>query len=191
MALPFFAGATKKKRDQMMVIDLGGRKTKAIHVQRRADGFALCRYALLDAPVSEKGLSVETVSEHLKAVSQALETKTKYVTLALGVDDALVRNLEMPRMQVEDTRQILKVNSKNFLQQDLANHVFDCWLTPVKRPPKKPGEVAKAPSETQKNKVLVTGAKQQLIDDLQAAIKNAGLVAEPRLSRFDWSGQCL
>jgi type IV pilus assembly protein PilM len=178
MALPFFASATKRKRDQMLAIDLGGRKTKAVHLQRRSDGFALCRYALLDAPVSEKGLSVNLVSEHLKAVCLALETKTKFVTLALGVDDALVRNLEMPRMQVEDTRQILRVNSRNFLQQDLADHVFDCWLMPVKRQPKKPGEAAKSPSETQKNKVLVTGAKQQLIDDLQTAIKNAGLVAD-------------
>ena len=162
----------------MLAIDLGGRTTKAVHLQRRGEGFALCRYALLDAPVHEKGLSVEALTEHLKAVSQALEAKTKFVTLAVGVNEAFVRNLEMPRMQVEDTRQVLKVNSKNFLQEDLPNHVFDCWFMPVKRQPKKPGETAKPQADLQKNKVLVAGARQQVIDDFQAAIKNTGLIAD-------------
>jgi len=44
MALPFLNG-TAKKRDQVLSIDLGGRTTKAVHLQRKSDGFVLSRYA--------------------------------------------------------------------------------------------------------------------------------------------------
>jgi type IV pilus assembly protein PilM len=177
MALPFFNSVGRKKRDQILAIDLGGRTTKAVHLQRRGETFALCRYALLDAPIYEKNLSVESLSEHLKAIGQALEAKTKLTTLAIGVNDSFVRHVEMPRLSVNDTRQVLKINSKNYLQQDLPNHVFDCWLVPPRRLPN-PADAAKALVGPQKQKVLVTAAKKQLVDDFQAASRNAGLIAD-------------
>src|SRR5260221_2314024 len=117
MALPFFNSRTKK-RDQMLAIDLGGRTTKAVHLQRKGDAFALLRYVLLDAPIYEKTLSVDLLGEHLKAVIQALDAKTKLITLAVGVNDSIMRHAEMPQVPVGDMRQILKNNTKNYLQQD-------------------------------------------------------------------------
>src|SRR5882672_12964414 len=123
MALPFFnSNNAKKQRDRMMAVDLGSRTTKAVHMQRRGDTFALCGYALLDAPIFEKTLSTELLAEHLKAVSQALDAKSKLLTLTVGVNDAIVRHAEMPRMPMEDMRMVLKLNSKSYLQQDLTNH---------------------------------------------------------------------
>ena len=177
MALPFFDSAARKKRDQMLAIDLGGRTTKAVHLQRRGENFALCRYALLDAPIYEKNVSVDLLTEHLKAIGQALEAKTRLATLAVGVNESFVRQVEMPRLSVEDTRQVLKISSKNYLQQDLPNHVFDCWLVPSRRLPN-PADAAKAMVGPQKQKVLVTAAKKQLVDDLLAASKDAGLVPD-------------
>ncbi len=75
MALPFFNGQSKK-RDQVIAIDLGGRSTKAVHLQRRGDAFTLLRYCVMDAPIYEKSLSVDLLSDHLKVVYQALEAKT-------------------------------------------------------------------------------------------------------------------
>src|SRR5271154_384050 len=71
MALPFFDSGARKKRDQMLAIDLGSRTTKAVQVQRRGNDFTLSRYVLLDAPVYDKTLSVELLTEHLKSVAQA------------------------------------------------------------------------------------------------------------------------
>ncbi|MCU0782625.1 MAG: pilus assembly protein PilM [Verrucomicrobia bacterium] len=177
MALPFFDNSSKKKRDQMLAIDLGGRTTKAVHLQRRGDGYVLGRYALLDAPIYEKNLSVELLGEHLKAVSQALEARTKFVTLALGCDESIVRHAEMPRMPAEDMRLVLKNNSRNYLQQDLSNHVFDCYIIPSAQLPK-PADPGKPPAGPQKQKVLIAGAKKQVVDNLVAATRNAGLVAD-------------
>src|SRR4051812_7732292 len=122
MGLPIFESGARK-RDQILAVDLGSRTTKAVHVQRRGEGYALCGYAMVDAPIFEKSLSAELLSEHLKNINQALGNKAKSVALTVGVGDALVRPVEMPMMPMDDLRMVLKHNSKNYLQQDLANHI--------------------------------------------------------------------
>lgn len=176
MILPFFDSGSRKRPDQILAVDLGSRTTKAVHVQRRGESLALCRYALLDAPIFEKTLSADLLCEHLRVVSQTLDAKTKLLALALGVNDAVVRHVEMPRMSAEDLRLVLKHNSKNYLQYDLPNHVFDCH---VAIPPEgaKPAKPAKPPAG-QKQKTLVVAAKKQLVDDYSEGARNAGLTAE-------------
>src|SRR5882762_2282422 len=177
MALPFLNNNGRKQRDRMLAVDLGSRTTKAVHIQRDGEGFVLCGYALLDAPIFEKTLSTELLAEHLKAVSQALDAKSKLLTLTVGVNDAIVRHAEMPRMPMEDMRMVLKLNSKSYLQQDLNNHLYDCHFLPPAQQ-LKPAEAAKAPAGPPKNRVLVAGAKRQLVEDLVTASRNAGLIAD-------------
>jgi type IV pilus assembly protein PilM len=174
--LPFLANGRRKKREQIVAVDLGGRTTKAVHLQRRNDGFALCGYALLDAPIVEKTISPELLGEHLKALTQALGAKTKSVILTLGVNDALVRPVEVPMIPLDDLRSVLKLNSKSYLQQDLAHHVFDCHLVLGQQTDAK--EPAKSGSGLQKQKILVAGARQQLTEDLVHGARLAGLTAE-------------
>ena len=161
----------------MMAVDLGSRTTKAVCVQRRGHGFALCGFALLDAPIYEKTLPPDLLSEHLKAVARALRPTTKYVSLTAGVNDAQVRHADLPRMPVRDMRMVLKLNSKNYLQQDLPNHVFDCHVTTRAQPPK-PSDKLKEPGGPQKQRVLVTGARQQFVEDCVQGAKGAGLIAD-------------
>src|SRR5882724_11387488 len=176
MALPFFDNASRK-RDQMLSIDLGGRTTKALHLQRKGDDFILSRYALLDAPIYEKSLSADLLTEHLKSICQALDSKTKLVTLAVGVNESVVRHAELPAMPVGDMRQILKNNTKNYLQQDLPGHVFDCSIM-VPRASQKTAEKFKTSGGPQKLKVLVAGTKKQVVEDMQTAVRNTGLIPD-------------
>lgn len=179
MEIPFMNRAAKKVRNQMMAVDLGTRTTKAVLMERRGEVLALSRYALLDAPIYEKKFSAELLSEHLHSVTEALGGTTKFVTLAVGLDDAVVRQVELPQIPVNEMRLVLKNNTKGYLQQDLPNHVFDCHIFPPKAAavPGKPADSAK-PSGIPKLKVIVAGAKQQLIVDFQTAIKDAGLTAD-------------
>jgi len=176
LALPFLNGAVKK-RDQLLSIDLGGRTTKAVHLQRRGDRFVLSGYALLDAPVYERNLSADLLGEHIKGVCQALETKNRSVSLAIGVNDSIVRHAEFPQIPLSDMRQVLKNNSKNYLQQDLPGHVFDCYVIPP-RLGEKSAEKPRLGSNAPKFKVLVAGAKKQFIDDIQNAVRLTGLLAD-------------
>ena len=178
MALPFIGGVARKKRSQMMAVDLGTRTTKAVLMERRGEVLALSRYALLDAPIYDKKFSAELLSDHLRSVAEALGGATKFVALAVGLDDAIVRQVELPQIPVGEMRLVLKNNTKGYLQQDLPNYAFDCHIFPPKTPmPGKFADPAK-PVGMPKFKVLVAGAKQQLLDDFQMAVKNAGLTAD-------------
>ena len=171
--LPFLNGATKKKRTQMIAVDLGSRTTKAVLLEKRGEILALTRYALLDAPLFEKKISVEQLGDHLKAVAEALGGTTKLITMAVGLDDAIVRQIEMPQIPPDDMRQILKVNHKNYLQQDLPNHVFDCYIIPPRL-----NFSGEKEAGVPKLKVLAAAAKQQLVADFINAAALAGLTAD-------------
>lgn len=173
MALPFFESPSRK-RDQIVAVDLGSRITKAVHVQRRAQSYVLSEYSLVDAPIFEKTLSAELLAEHLKAVSHSLQIKPKTVSLTVGVSDALVRTVEMPTMPPEDMRSVLKLNSRNYLQQDLTNYLFDCHVVSNGGNGKTPTP-AKGQAAPQKQKVLVAGARKQLVQDFTEGARNAGL----------------
>jgi type IV pilus assembly protein PilM len=178
MAWSFLNGFAGKKRNQMMAVDLGGRTTKAVLLERRGEVLALTRYTLLDAPIYDKKMSPELLADHLRQVSGALGNTTKSLTLTLGLDDVIVRQVELPQIPMEEMRLVLKNNTKGYLQQDLPNHVFDCYVFPPKAPAgNKPAEAPK-PAGMPKLKVLVAAAKQQLIGDFQTAAKNAGLTLD-------------
>jgi len=183
MGLPFFNTVSKKKRSQIMAIDLGSRTTKAVLLERRGEVIALTRYALLDAPVSDKKISTEMLADHLRAVAEALGGGAKSVALSVKPDDALVRQVELPQIPAGEMRQLLRMNAKSILQQDLPNYVYDCYIFPPKaaapgKSPEKKSAEASRQAVMPKLKVLVAGAKQQLMDEYKTAINDAGLSAE-------------
>ena len=183
-----------KKRDQIVAIDLGGRTTKAVHLQRRGETFHLLNYVLVDAPTAEKGLSSEALAEYLKGVNRSLGCgKGKPVTLSIGVTDTLFRQVEIPLMPVADVRLMLKYNSKNYLQQDLPDHIFDCCFV-VSNRLNKPAEGAKPSGGAPKQKAVIGGVKKQVLDDLQTSLKSAGLLADQvvpgiigPINAFEWA----
>jgi type IV pilus assembly protein PilM len=175
MALPFFENPAKK-RDQIVAVDLGSRLTKAVQVHRRAQAYVMSGYALVDAPIFEKTISAELLTEHLKAVSAALSSKPKLVSLTVGVSDALVRTVEMPVMPIDDMRMVLKHNSRNYLQQDLTNYLFDCHV--LSNGAQTKAAPAKGQSAAQKQRVLVAGARKQLVQDFTDGARNAGLMVD-------------
>jgi type IV pilus assembly protein PilM len=173
MGLPFL-NSRARRRDQIVAIDLGSRTTKAVHLQRRGGGISLLRYAIQDAPIYEKSLSPDLLSEHLKSIVGALDTRLRLIVLSVGVNDSILRNAELPQIPVSEMRAMLKFNTKNYLQQDLPNHVFDCYIVPP-RAGLKPSETGRSGP---KYKVWVGGGQQQLIENIETATKNAGLIAD-------------
>src|SRR5438270_1838306 len=126
MRLPFFGNGRKKRRDQIIAVDMGTRRTKAVLVERHEEKFALAGFALLDAPAFDKTFSLPLLTEHLQALYQALGGKSRAMLLTVRPNDSVVRNVEMPQMPLDEMRMALRHNSKNYLQQDLTNYVFDC-----------------------------------------------------------------
>ena len=160
----------------MISVDLGSRTTKAVLLERRGDVIALTRYALLDAPIVEKKISVEQLTEHLRSVVTALGNPTKHITIAVGLEDAIVRQIELPQIPLDQMRQVLRMNHKNYLQQDLPNHAFDCHIIPPRFD--KATEAGRPTNGVPKLKVLAAAAKQQLTNDFMRAATAAGLTID-------------
>jgi type IV pilus assembly protein PilM len=175
MGLPFAKGQPKR-RDQIIAIDLGACSTKGVHLQRRGDRFTLLNFAVVDRPAQDKAPTRESLTQLFKEMTETLRNgRHRNVTVALGVNDCIFRQVEVPLMPLDDMRLMLKFHSKNYLQQDLPAHVFDCYYIPTQQG--KNGEIPKA-GGTMKQKVMVGGAKQELVEEMEQAIKGAGLIQD-------------
>ena len=173
MALRFVTPQTRK-RNQVVAIDLGERFSKAVHLQRKGEVFSLLNFVIQDAPIYEKQMSPGPLGDHLKALHGALNQSPRQVSLAVGAADALLRQAEMPLVPVDDLRMMLKFNAKNYLQQDLPDYQFDCFILASSVVAAK----SDLPKQNQKCKALVGGARRQFIQDLQTAVKAAGLTTD-------------
>jgi type IV pilus assembly protein PilM len=174
MGLPFLTNRAKQ-RDQVIAVDLGGRVTKAVYVRRQADKLSLASYSLVETPNSDQAISAQALAEHLKSVVRSLNARSRQLALAVGVTDTVFRQVEVPLMPVDQVRQMLKYNSKTYLNQELPDHVFDCSFLPVRQT--KSSESSKSAGPP-KQPLAVAAAKRQLVDDWHAAIKGAGLMPE-------------
>ncbi len=176
MQLPFLKGSTKT-RDHMIAIDLGNRTTKAVHLRRVNGKMALCGYTITDSPAGTPGPSVETLAGHLKSVTESLRPKTKSLTLTLNANDAVLRTAEAPLMSKDDFRSVLKHNTRTYLQQDLTGYVFDVHpLMYFARSESEKDDQIKVTQ--QKQRLLIAGAKKQLVESYVQGAKTAGLVAD-------------
>ncbi|HEY1173059.1 MAG TPA: pilus assembly protein PilM [Verrucomicrobiae bacterium] len=178
MALPFLSNSGKR-RDQAVVVDLGTRVTKAASIQRKGEAYVLTGFAMVDAPVYDRGISPDILAEHLKAVMQQLGVRTKHIVVVLGVGDSILRTAELPMVGVNDMRMMLRLNSKNYLQQDFPDYLFDCHILLGGGPLDASKAGADGGVKTQvKVKALVGGAKRQLTEDVKLAGKNAGFTVD-------------
>ncbi len=169
MTIPFFNGG--KNRDQLFAVDLGARTTKAVLLERRDDTFSLSRFTVQDAPIYDKAVPQGLLTEHLRAITNAIQPKTRQVILSIGATDSVLRSTELPLMPVYEMRQMLKFNSKTHLQQDLRDHIFDCFIVPSRA--QKHAEPPKA--GVVKYKVWVGGTRRELLTTLESSAKAAGL----------------
>jgi type IV pilus assembly protein PilM len=156
----------------MLVVDMGSRTTKSALFEQRGENLALTRYALLDAPIFEKKISPELLASHLREIVQKMDARPKSVTLTVGLDEVMLKQIELPQVPVDDMRMIIKNNTKAYLQQDLPNYAFDCHIF-VPKISAKPEAIAKMPM-VPKLKVLVGGAKQELLTTYRSAVTEAG-----------------
>src|SRR5215213_823780 len=144
-----------KKRTQVVAVDLGGRTTKAVQIVRKGSGFELVNFASKETPITDKGITAESLADHLKAILAAVSARSKHLTLIIGHNEALLRHAELPLIPISDARMMLKFNSKNYLQQDFPDHTFDLHLLPLVNPNAAPEEAPKAPPT--KGRFLVGG----------------------------------
>lgn len=171
MNIPFLK---KGRVDQVLAIDLGSRTTKAVVMDRTDKGPCLSRFVVQDAPIYDKALPQGLLTEHLRNIVEALQPKTKRATIAIGVNDSILRSIDMPLVPLSEMRQMIKFNSKNYLQQDLRDYIFDCYIVP----PKTATQPEAGKAGVVKYKVWVGGTRREVLMTLESAAKEAGLIPD-------------
>ena len=173
MAWPIF-NDSGKRRFPMLVVDMGGRTTKSVLIEKRDEKLAVTRYAMLDAPIFDKKISSELLAGHLREIVQKMDARPKSVTLTVGLDDVMLKQIELPQIPIDDMRLVIKNNPKVYLQQELPNYAFDCHIFIPKASAN--AEAISKTSIAPKLKVLVGGAKQEFLQTYQSAVGEAGFV---------------
>lgn len=163
-----------QKIDQIIAIDLGARSTKAVYVQKNGGTLNLVSYTVQETPPFEKRISRELLTKLLLEVTQALNAKTKRVILVVGAADCLICHADMPLMSVSEMRKSIKLTSKNYFQENLPGHSFDCFVFP----PQQESNLPAGKKQMAKSKALLVAGKDELIENLQEAAREAGLVVE-------------
>jgi type IV pilus assembly protein PilM len=169
MTFPFL---NRGGSEQILAIDLGTRTTKAVLLDRTDKGLSLARFAVQDAPIYDKALPQGLLAEHLRNMVEALQPRTKYATIAIGANDSILRSAELPLLPLAEMRQMLKFNSKNYLQQDLRDYIFDCYIVP----PRDKAQPEAGKTGVVKYKVWVGGTRREVLLTLESAVREAGLI---------------
>jgi len=172
MALPLLSSRARRV-DQLVAIDLGTHSTKAVHLQRNGERLSIHGYAVQELDVKEPGLSVDKVAGRVNRIVQGFGNRCRQVALALGAGDSILRLADLPMVPVSDMRTMLKFNAKSYLQQDLTDYTYDCYILPPR-----PGAKTEMPKPGQKTRVLVGGAKDKLVADLAQAVRGLGMSVE-------------
>jgi type IV pilus assembly protein PilM len=127
------------------------------------------------SPVSERKLGKDLLVPHLKKVAQEMGNRGKSVVYTLGVADSMLRQTEMPLLPLEDIRSMINLAPKQYLQADMSDHVFDCALLAGSPLETFKPDAGKGPAKV---RVLVGGAKRQMVQDVQSLVKESGLAID-------------
>jgi len=171
--MPRFA-RRNQKRDEIVAIDLGSRVTKAVLLRAQGAEVSLVNYALLELEEAERVPSREVLAEHLRKVVGLLSTHVRRVVFSLGPAKSLLTHLDLPGASPSDLRRMIRLSPKNYLQRDVADHLFDCYVTEERV------EIGTdhVPRTRRKARVLVGGGRQSDVESLSVAARDAGMYVE-------------
>ena len=155
------------KARPLVVIDLSERTTRAAVLQWMGEDFAVRDYSFIEAPGLLGNMSRGELAAHLRTLIDSLNTKCHNAILVLGMQDVLVRWLELPRSNDAKFREMVKLNTTKHFQQDASQLVIDCF--PVT------GNFTGSAMTPRDAHVVAVAIKQHLFRVLLAAAGDAGL----------------
>jgi type IV pilus assembly protein PilM len=175
-ALLRFAGVLNVLRSKtrgtprVIGIELGGLTSRAVHLERDGDQLKVLKFSVRESPLKQENLTPAVLAEHFQRLAKDLQAHTKDIIVSLGMEEAILQRVQMPRTSNEELRQILKLSGSKYFPQDITNHVFDVAI--VQRTN---SGIPQPPSMRSQAEVLVAGARRDLVDLVKKAAKLAGL----------------
>jgi type IV pilus assembly protein PilM len=145
-------GNKQGKRATAIGLDLGSTHMKAAVVARDGERVKLLEYAAapFTTPAGKAGAEQEFGNE-LHQFLNRLKVPERHIVAAITCSSAVVCEAELPRIPLEEVRNVLKLNSARYLRRDFSNYLFD--TAELKDPQADPKG-----KKSQTMKLLVAGA---------------------------------
>lgn len=187
------------RRDEVIVLDLGARVTKAVHLRKEEAIVYLHSFVCLDAPTGDKRESAAAWKEHFAELLKTIGGKTTNAILVLSADESRVLLTEVPPAGAADLRRSVHHGSKAYFQEDLQNFLFDCQILPTVQAAKQQasaddvlsreeGKTSRKPSDPAgespsfagskappRVRALIGGAREGFVSMLRGAASEIGL----------------
>jgi type IV pilus assembly protein PilM len=124
-------GQKNKQSQQSLAVglDFGSQQIKAVAVARGEKGPILQEYVIAPTPASlgKKGAEAEFAGQLQQALVPLTRLKAtdRRVFVSVSCPTATVAVVELPRLPVDEAREVLKLNSTRYLRRDLSNSYLD------------------------------------------------------------------
>ena len=153
-------------------VELGGLTSRAVHLERSGDQLKVLKFSVRESPLKDPNLTAAVLAEHFQKLIKDLQTNTRDIVVCLGMEDAILQRVQMPRTSIDELRQILKLSGTKYFPQDINNHIFDVAIVQRASSNRAAMEPPRARSQAE---VLVAGARRDLVELVQKAAKLARL----------------
>ena len=168
-----FGKKQSAKFESAIGLDLGSQQWKAVLIHRTERGLQLGQFAVVPAPAdATKPSAAQQCAQAIHALHAQLKTNDRYVFVAISTPSALVAEIEVPRMTIDEVRGALALNGARFLRRDISNCCFDGIEL---------GNFAvegTKPKKTPTMRVLVAGAQRDVVLGWRNVLTEARLRAE-------------
>jgi Tfp pilus assembly PilM family ATPase len=151
-------------------IELGTLTSRAVHLQRSGGQLKILKFSVRESPLKQPDLSPAVLAEHFQKLAKDLQCTTKDLVVTLGMEDAILQRVQMPRAPVEELRQMLKFSGTKYFPQDISKHSFDLVTVPRAN-----AGAVEPPRLRSQADVLVAGARTDLVELVKKAARLAGL----------------
>ena len=159
----------KPEADQILVIDLSQSNIAAVLLQRKGPDFLLLKQFEEPASCPIPGRPPLSLRDRLKRFRADLNTKMREAIFLIGMEQSLLRNVEMGILERQEIRRILKLSTRHFFQQDMSDSEFDCFI-----PAARANELAQAGKP---GNFLVAAAPEKVLAEINSAAEFAGFKA--------------
>ena len=160
------------QRTTALGLDIGNAQLKAVVVGQGAEGLRLEEQvtAPLTATFGKAGTEAQLGTD-LQQLIGRLKTGERHVFVSASFPSTSVAEAELPRMPVEETREVLRLNSAKYLRRDLSN----CYLDVVELVEPVVDPKARKPTTM---RLLVSSASKEEVDWCRAGLTAAKLRPE-------------
>jgi type IV pilus assembly protein PilM len=113
-----------KTSTSVVGIDLGNNILKAVKLQKKGLQYALVRAWML--PLASQGsVTEQSLGTQLKDLAAQVKAAGSEVHFTVNSPNSTVRYVDFPQIPLQEVRNVLQLNSTQYLRQNFENYTFD------------------------------------------------------------------